>query len=106
MPRPAPTVRRAPPPPTALTPTQLEKWRDLHATISRNHGAVVSRPNEQRMRFHCEGWNPLPELLREDGYSVIPAGTAEVLWPFTEPETGIQHVRPGAVHVFELTVEK
>src|SRR5882724_3904999 len=85
--------------PVPLTKTQLERWADLKETIHRNHGSVVSMPTNMRMRFHCEGWNPLPDALRDCGHAVIPAGTAEVLWPVTDG-AGIQTVQPCLVHCF------
>jgi hypothetical protein len=90
----------------SLTKRQIERWTDLCDTISRNHGAVVSPPHEMRIRFHVQADNPLPDLLRDCGHSVIPSGITEALWPVTEAGTGIQNVRPCMVHVFELEVEK
>jgi len=96
-------LRAIPVPPSKR---QLERWTELRDTIHRNYGSVVSPPGQMRIRFQVEGWNPLADMLRQEGYAVVPAGTAEVLWPVTDEATGIQNVCPCAVLVFEMQVEK
>ena len=86
--------------------SQQEIWRELCQTISANGGQVISRPLDAHVRFQCERDNPLPNLLRDCGFNVIPAGTMEVLWPVIDELNRTSGVAPTTVSVWQLQLEK
>jgi ABC-type taurine transport system substrate-binding protein len=84
-------------------------WDALASYVRRHNGWVVSQPDVSPIRFECAPTATLPEILRQQGYEVREAGTAERLLPVTEMvaqsatrTVARQHVEPTMIAVFEL----
>jgi hypothetical protein len=84
-------------------------WDALASYVRRHHGWVVSQPDISPIRFECAPTATLPEILRQQGYGVREAGTAERFLPVTETARDLsgrkverQHVALTMIAVFEL----